>query len=573
MCGIWAVLSKEPLEQTYGSPCYDSFKKIANRGPDRSIFVEYRNPLNIILGFHRLSIMDLSLNGDQPFVHEHTDSDGNMHNIAVICNGEIYNHEELVTEYGLKLRSKSDCEIIHLLYCQIGIDALMKRILGEFAFIIVDMVPSQDDVKIYAARDPFGVRPLFVSLTSPYINFSSEIKGLLPNFDQCLDESRTVAPFKPGHYAIVDKFLSMKYVQYYSCRHDPCLSHDNVNLKQIKVDIVDKLTEAVRCRLVSDRPLGCLLSGGLDSSLVASIAAKFLREKNKKLRTFSIGIGTDSTDEKFAKLVSEHIGSIHTHVSFSQDQFIDSLHEVIKATETYDITTVRASAGQYLISKWIATNTDIKVLLVGDGSDEICSGYLYFHQAPDAMSCHYENIRLLEDISCYDVLRVDRGIANNGLEARVPFLDIRFVDYYLQINPEYRKPTGGIEKWLLRESFKDTKYLPDVVLWRKKEAMSDGISSNKKSWFEIIQEYVNNLYSNTQLEERRKEYRHNPPVSKESLYFRDIFEMYFGKDCDQVIPYYWLPKWCGNTSEPSARALNIYKTEPDDTKLCILHQG
>jgi len=265
-----------------------------------------------------------------------------------------------------------------------------------------------------------------------------------------------------------------------------------------------------------------------------------------------------STDERYAKLVAKHIGSNHTHITCTQDEFMNALPAVIRITETYDITTIRASTGQYLISKWIANNTDIKVLLIGDGSDELCSGYLYFHKAPNAIESHNENIRLLEDISYFDILRADRCISNNGLEARVPYLDQRFVNYYLSIDPSLRVPINNMEKWLLRESFNTTDYLPPEVLWRKKEAFSDAVSSQERSWFNIIQEYVDKKYTLDDLEYVKKRYTHNIPLSKESLYFRVIFEMYYGKDLDHIIPYYWLPKWCGNTNEPSARTLDFY---------------
>jgi asparagine synthase (glutamine-hydrolysing) len=252
-------------------------------------------------------------------------------------------------------------------------------------------------------------------------------------------------------------------------------------------------------RLESDRDIGALLSGGLDSSLVVSIAAKYLKKQGKTLRTYSIGI-PGSTDKQYAEMVSKHCGTVHTHVEFSQNEFLNALPKVIKATETFDITTIRASTGQFLISEWIQKKRNDKVILIGDGADELCSGYMYFHNAPNAQESHDENIRLVQDIQYYDSLRADRCIAYNGLEARVPFLDHHFVDLYLNISKELRIPTQHdqshrkVEKWLLRKAFDlDEQYLPDDVLWRRKEAFSDGVSSRDKSWYEIIQEDVEEI--------------------------------------------------------------------------------
>jgi asparagine synthase (glutamine-hydrolysing) len=350
------------------------------------------------------------------------------------------------------------------------------------------------------------------------------------------------------------------------------LSADNLGVDKIKTKIRETFIESVRSKLFSDRPLGCLLSGGLDSSLVASIASRFLKERGQKLKTFSIGL-EDSTDEYYARLVAKHIDSEHTHIKLEQDDFINALKDVIYVTETYDITTVRASTGQYLVSKWISKNTDIKVLLIGDGSDELAAGYMYFHKAPTPMELHQENVRLLKDIHFYDVLRADRGIAENGIEARVPFLDHRFVDLYLSIDPKLRHPASykeykeykntSLEKWLLREAFNVDDFLPSEVLFRKKEAFSDGVSSMKKSWYQIVQEFANEKYSDEYLESEKERIGFNKPPSKEALYFRKIWEEYFGTyetspQTAEVIPYFWLPKWCGDIKEPSARVLQVY---------------
>lgn len=252
-----------------------------------------------------------------------------------------------------------------------------------------------------------------------------------------------------------------------------------------------------------------------------------------------------------------------------EEDFLKAVKEVIKVTETFDITTIRATTGNYLIGKWVNENTDVKVLLIGDGSDELCSGYMYFHKAPNPMDSHFENLRLIQDIHFYDVLRADRGLASNGLEARVPFLDKTFIRLILQTNPDFRIPTQTLkgfvmEKALLRDSFSGTGLLPDEVLYRPKEAFSDGVSSKKKSWFMILQEDCEKRFSDEELEKAKAEIDYLPPLSKEALYYRRQFQEFYGKgEVQRVVPYYWLPKWCGVVTDPSARVLEVYKKESE----------
>jgi asparagine synthase (glutamine-hydrolysing) len=347
---------------------------------------------------------------------------------------------------------------------------------------------------------------------------------------------------------------------------------DGVSIPYRVMNLIrETFIEAVEIRLKSDRPIGCLLSGGLDSSLVVSIASRYLKMRGRRLRTFSIGI-PGSTDREYAEMVAKYCDTDHKHVEFSEADFLEAVPEVVRATETYDITTVRASVGQYLISKWIAANTDIRVLLIGDGSDELCTGYMYFHNAPGATESHQENARLIEHIQYYDALRADRCIAFNGIEARVPFLDHMFVDLYLSIPHEFRVPireiTSGrrIEKWLLRKSFDEIQYsaggtnfkfLPDDVLWRKKEAFSDGVSSRKRSWYQIIQADLENKYSDEDFK-HPDVHHHQSPFTKEALHYRKLFNEYFDPLAASVVPYYWMPKWSGDVRDPSARVLKVY---------------
>jgi asparagine synthase (glutamine-hydrolysing) len=313
--------------------------------------------------------------------------------------------------------------------------------------------------------------------------------------------------------------------------------------------------------LHADRPLGALLSGGLDSSLVVGIAAKYLREiGGKKLRTFSIGM-PGGTDGPYAMKVAEYCGTDHTHFELTTEDFLGAIEDVIKAIGTFDITTIRASVGQYLVSKKISEETDIKVLLIGDGSDELCSGYMYFHKAPNPEESHYENCRLLKEIGLYDVLRADRGIARHGLEARCPFLTFDFIDLYLKLDCRIRVPHEGVEKWLLRKSFEGANILPEEVRVRAKCAFSDGVSKKEKSWFEIIGERMaQGVFSEQELQAAMQSYLHVPPVSYESLFYRRTFEKHFGNTA-HIIPHFWLPKWCGEINEPSARVLDVCREE------------
>ena len=556
MCGICGMLLRNVKPEDRNRlhiEFYCASKNISHRGPDRSILTSLAHPIDVIFDFERLSIMDTSTIGDQPFRYEE-----GSRTVYVICNGELYNYKEICSEHNLLPESGSDCEVIPLLYKKYGyIDNTIFN--SEHAFMILDVDMKTGDYKMILSSDRFGIRPLFVGWDKYGFYFSSELQGL-----PCLkSEDAHIERFPPRHYAIIEKKAGilgeLKYHKYYNIKPEKILYTD----LQICLDgIRESLEDAVIKRLQSDRPFGCLLSGGLDSSLVAAIASKYLKKSGQKLRTFCIGM-PGGTDEKYAKLVAKHIDSDHTHIEVPEEDFLNAIPDIIKTIASYDITTVRASTGQYLISKWISKNTDIKVLLLGDGSDEACGSYKYFVNAPDKEAYHNECIRLLEDIHLYDGLRADRCVARFGIEARFPFLDYKFVEFILRCNPKLRMAQNGVEKWLLREAFKGTDLLPEAVRTRQKEAYSDGVSKPERSWYQIIQERAEKLYTDKELEDAKIKYKHLPPVSKESLLFKNIFCENFGNNESMIktIPYYWLPKWCGDINEPSARILNVYKLE------------
>ena len=562
MCGIWAYFSKKELSSNFLGKLYQYFNNIVPRGPERSRLINlHLQESEIFLGFHRLSIIDTSHKGDQPFVINIEESENNFRTIYTLCNGEIYNFKSLIDKHKFdeSLKKESDCKILPHLYLKIGIDNMLKELIGEFAFMILDI--TKDNIILHMARDPLGVRPLYISYDNNGLYVGSELKGSVHTSDE-QKLSYSIDQVRGGNYTsinlselVLENFVP-SWNKFY-CVNDVRAEIDDLEIA--KNLVYGNLTQCVIDRLMSDVPIGFLLSGGVDSSLVCGIAAKHLKKFGQRIRTFSCGLETGSTDEPYAKMVSEYINSEHTHVVFRVQDFIDAIPNIVYTIETYDITSVRASVAQYLICKWINQNTDIKVLYCGDGSDELTKGYKYNHKAPNSKEAHEDTLRLLRDIIYFDGKRADRGIANNGIEARVPFLDFRFVSAYLSIKPELTMPTNKLEKWLLRESFKGKEVIPDEVLFRSKEAFSDGVSTIKKSWFEMVQEEMNERYKDVDMTKISEKYPYNTPPTREALYYREEFERRFGSGSVGVIPYFWLPKWVGDIKEPSARVLEVYK--------------
>jgi len=548
MCGIFAYIgSKINVKQLE-----DEFMKTFYRGPDNTIIKTISS--KVIFGFHRLSIVDKSFRGNQPLYHPHKP-------FVLICNGEIYNHEKLKREYNIKCYSNSDCEVILYMYEKFG-ESFIKKLDGVFSLCLYDGLAN----KIVIARDPFGIRPLFFGEDkNGEIFISSEMKSI----NELIVEKRNIAQFRPGCYRIIELLNDntneiMEYVPYFD--HEFSRFHfknEHDELDNICRNINNLLTEAVRKRLMSERPIGCLLSGGLDSSLISAIVAREFRNTGKgKLKTFSIGL-KGSTDLMYAKKVADFIGSEHHTVELTEEDFLKAIPEVIYNIESYDTTTVRASVGNYLIGKYIKENTDITVVFNGDGSDEQ-SGYIYLANAPSENEFHAECEKLLKEIHYFDVLRSDRSLSSRwSLETRTPFLDKKFVQYYMSIPTKLKMYENQIEKFLLRRSFKRDDLLPEEVLWRRKEAFSDGCSSNKRSWHKIIQEHVDQQISTKEFVENKDSFKINKPYLKESYYYRKLFSKYY-PNCDDIIPHFWLPNWCGDIQDPSARELNNYDKNFDE---------
>lgn len=508
---------------------YEVFKKClertASRGPDDSRIVDTGSGL---LGFNRLAIMGLSPEGMQPF-----ELDGSY----CVCNGEIYGfkkqRDELV-KLGYSFKSGSDCEILLPLYFEYGV-GMFEKLDAEFALIIYDGKSGE----YIAARDPIGIRPLYYGyLPSGEIAFASEPKCLV---GLCAH----ILPFPPGHYYKGGKFFRYRDI----AKVDKVCGDD---LETVCTKIREKLIAGVEKRLVSDAKVGFLLSGGLDSSLVCAIAAK---KSDKPIRTFAIGMDKDAIDLKYAKQAAEYIGSEHTEVFMTKEQVIASLEEVIKILGTFDITTVRASMGMYLLCKWIHENTDIRVILTGEISDELF-GYKYTDFAPSAGAFQEEAVKRIRELHMYDVLRADRCISANSLEARVPFGDLDFVSYVMSVDPRKKLNTYGKGKYLLRHAFEGD-YLPDEILWREKAAFSDAVGH---SMVDDLKEYAEKFYTDEEFETLKSKYTHAAPFTKESLLYREIFEKYYPGQAEMIVDF-WMPNksWAGcNVSDPSARVLSNY---------------
>ena len=521
MCSIMGYCSR--------SAAFDVFKKgfdkTISRGPDDSRIVDTGDGF---LGFHRLAIMGLTPSGMQPF---------KLGKSYVVCNGEIYGFEKLKQELSKKyaFESDSDCEILLPLYKEYGTE-MFAMLDAEFACIIYD-----GEAKEYiAARDPIGIRPLYYGYDKNGATiFASEAKNLVELTDK-------IMPFPPGHY-----YKGGQFVCYCDIAKVDAVCHDD--LETVCRNIHDKLVAGVEKRLVADAKVGFLLSGGLDSSLVCAIAAKKSKEP---IKTFAIGMSEDAIDLKYAKQVAEYIGSEHKEVFMTPDEVLESLETVIQLLGTYDITTIRASMGMYLVCKAIHEQTDIRVLLTGEISDELF-GYKYTDFAPDAAAFQKESQKRIRELHMYDVLRADRCISVNSLEARVPFGDIDFVKYVMSIDSELKLNKYGKGKYLLRHAFEEGDYLPEEILWREKAAFSDAVGH---SMVDYLKEYAEGTYSDEEFESLCMKYTYARPFTKESLLYREIFERYYPGQAEMVVDF-WMPnkEWEGcDVNDPSARVLSNY---------------
>ncbi len=511
MCGIFGCFGNYDRED-----CLKCLDSIRSRGPDNQNTVEREK---YFLGFNRLCINDLTENGNQPM------SSGNVH---MMCNGEIYNHLEIQKHYNLECKSRSDCEVILRAYVSgVDMDELCNMINGDFAFVIVD------ENLIIAARDRVGVRPLFYGFTTnSQLIIASEVKAM-----KMCESVRHIVPAHIYQFSKRGPRWEYSTVRYWEMPTPTILSHPKVG------EFRKILDDAVKLRLESDRPIGCLLSGGLDSTVVTYLLVQALGVAN--VRTYSIGM-EGSIDLYYADKVARAFGIIHTEVKFTPQEGIRAIPEVIKALESYDITTVRASVGMYLLGKYIAENTDDKVIFSGELSDELMCGYLYFHHAPTDEDAYAESKRLVSNVYKYDALRADRCISTHGLELRVPFADKNVMDYCLSLSGSVKRPKNGVEKRIIREQFVGD--IANDILWRRKDGFSDGVSAMGKPWYEYIKEFVEDKVTDEITDEF---------PSKEALYYRNIYrELY--PNFHRPVEEHWMPKWVNvDKSNPSGRIIKI----------------
>ena len=526
MCGLLAYSGDATKFEKFA----EKFNDLRHRGPDDTEILKVADG-NATFCFHRLAIMDPTQKGHQPFQDEKT---GNV----IICNGEIYNYEKLKATYesSYHFKSESDCEVLVPMYKELGIQRLCQQLDAEFAVVIWDQSKGQ----LVAGRDPVGIRPLFFGYTDENkIMFASEAKVLIPFCTR-------IEAFPPGHFYDGKKFE--KYTDITTV-----LQHSSQSLETHLKDIREKLIEGVRKRLVADVPVGFLLSGGLDSSLVCAIANDILK---KPISTFAVGLDHNPIDIHYAKTVADYIKSNHHPVYFNKEDTLGVLDKLIWHLETWDITSIRASIGMYLVCKYIREKTKIKVVLTGEISDELF-GYKYTDFAPSPEAFQQEAKKRMDELYMYDVLRADRCIAAHSLEARVPFGDLDFVKTVMEIQPELKMNTTGMGKWILRKAFEGTKLLPESILWREKAAFSDAVGH---SMVDYLKEFADSKYSDKDLTNAKEKYSYGTPFTKESLLYRDIFEKHFAGQ-SKLIKDFWMPnkEWSNcNVADPSARVLPNY---------------
>eukprot|EP01132_Coremiostelium_polycephalum_P008624 gene8624-10614_t len=548
MCGILAILgSSEPAPKLRKKALALS-SRLRHRGPDwNGVFASEDS----ILVHERLAIVDLE-NGAQPLLNEDD-------TIALTVNGEIYNHEKLrqdLIEKGHTFKTHSDCEPILHAYESFG-DDFVDTLSGDFAFVLYD-----SKTKSYlAARDPIGVVPMYIGWHKDgSVWFSSEMKSIK-------DDCYKFQPFPPGHYY---SSKTKGFVRYYN----PKWIEESIPALQTEAEVLPKIRDAfekaVVNRMMSDVPYGVLLSGGLDSSLVASIASRHAEKRIEdheqtrawwpRIHSFCIGL-KDAPDLKAAREVADYIGSVHHEYHFTVQEGIDALPEVVKHLETYDVTTIRASTPMFFLARKIKA-MGVKMVLSGEGSDEIFGGYLYFHNAPSEEEFHKECCRRIKHLHSFDCLRANKSTMAWGVEARVPFLDKDFLNVAMDVHPAHKVCTVDgkrrMEKYILRKAFEvqpgEKPYLPDSILWRQKEQFSDGVGY---SWIGGLKEYAENEISDEEFSKRETYFPDDTPTTKEAFLYRRIFEgIYPGKECQETVAH-WVPTW-GASSDPSGRAQKVH---------------
>ena len=567
MCGIVGIFNIKQQTHELRDKALRMSQKIRHRGPDWSgIYCGG----SAILAHERLSIVDPESGGQPLFSPDRRQ--------VLAVNGEIYNHQEIRRRYAgqYEFQTGSDCEVVLALYREwrrqslasgdvSGIGSLLEQLSGIFAFALYD--EERDEFLI--ARDPIGVIPLYIGYDADgTVYVASELKALE---GQC----EHYEPFLPGHFVtnIGRSPLNIEHSPSFHCYyHRDWFSYDAVKDNEASVDAIrEALKDAVRRQLMSDVPYGVLLSGGLDSSVVSAIAEQFsehrIEDDSKtraywpRLHSFAVGL-KGAPDLAKARLVAEHIGTVHHEINYTIQEGLDAIRDVIYFIETYDVTTVRASTPMYLLAR-VIKSMGIKMVLSGEGADEIFGGYLYFHKAPNAKAFHEETVRKLSKLHYYDCLRANKSLSAWGVEGRVPFLDKEFLDVAMRLNPEAKMCSGQtIEKRIVREAFADM--LPEEVAWRQKEQFSDGVGY---SWIDTLKKITSEAVTDEQMAHAAERFPINPPLNKEEYYYRSIFEEHFPSDsaarsvnqeasvaCSTAIALEWDAAF-KNMNDPSGRAV------------------
>ena len=548
MCGIFGILDIKTDVSELRTQALELTKTLRHRGPDWS---GIWNNDNTILCHERLAIVDVDT-GAQPLISD------NGHQ-ALAVNGEIYNHKQLAKELDTpyNFKTRSDCEVILPLYQQRGVE-FIDDLQGMFAFILYD---EKEDAYLIA-RDHIGIIPLYTGYDE-HGNFyvASEMKALAP-------VCKTISEFPPGHYMWSKTGEMVKYYKRDWMEYDAVKDNES-NIEELRV----AFEKAVKSHMMSDVPYAVLLSGGLDSSLVSAVAAKYVAKRVEdedksdawwpRLHSFAVGL-EGAPDLVAAQKVAEMIGTVHHEIHFTIQEGLDAIRDVIYHLETYDTTTIRAATPMYLMTRKIKA-MGIKMVLSGEGSDEIFGGYLYFHKAPNAKEFHEETVRKLDRLHMFDCARANKATSAWGVEARVPFLDKEFMDVAMRLNPKDKMcGSGKMEKYILREAFDNGETLPPEVLWRQKEQFGDGVGY---SWIDSIKDFVANEVSDQQLASAEFRFPINTPDTKEGYYYRTIFEGYFPQEtaarcvpggksiaCSTVEALEWDESF-KNNADPSGRSM------------------
>ena len=547
MCGIVCAFDLKQPSDVLRPQILEMSKKLRHRGPDWSGIYDSENA---ILAHERLAIVDPT-SGKQPLTNSSED-------LILAANGEIYNHQELRLPYEstYRFKTQSDCEVLLALYENEGKD-FVKKLNGIFAFAIYD---KKNDA-YFIARDHMGIIPLYMGWDGNGTFYvASELKALEGICSK-------IELFPPGHYLYSNDSTPTKW---YNPEWE---NFDSVKENSTSIeDLHDALADAVHRQLMSDVPYGVLLSGGLDSSITSALAKKFSAKRVEsndeqsawwpQLHSFSVGL-EGSPDLAAAQEVAKHIGTIHHEIKFTIQEGLDAIKEVIYHLETYDITTIRASTPMFLLARAIKS-LGIKMVLSGEGADELFGGYLYFHKAPNAKEFHEETVRKLEKLHQYDCLRANKSLAAWGIEGRVPFLDKKFIEVAMKLNPKDKMITNDrMEKWVLRKAFEE--YLPPSITWRQKEQFSDGVGY---SWIDTLKNLVENKVSDEQIINANHRFPSQTPQNKEEFYYRTIFESHFPSDtaamsvpsvpsvaCSSPVALSWDIEF-QNQNDPSGRAVS-----------------